>query len=88
MAVKKDLKYFMRSSEPEIVTAPGPETFKDDEGNVSSLRLKSSHRRKLPVSTTHIAAVELQPTKRAIPLWQTARLFGKPKRTQREPAAI
>lgn len=31
---KKDLKYFMRSKEAEIVTAPGPDSFKDEEGNV------------------------------------------------------
>ena len=40
MAVKKDLKYFMRSTEPEIVTAPGPETFKDDEGDVIQFEIK------------------------------------------------
>ena len=28
---KKDLKYFMRSTDPEIVTAPGPNSFKDEE---------------------------------------------------------
>ncbi len=40
MAVKKDLKYFMRSTEPEIVTMPGPETFKDEEGNVLQFEIK------------------------------------------------
>lgn len=40
MAVKKDLKYFMRSNEPEIVTAPGPESFKDEEGNVIQFEIK------------------------------------------------
>lgn len=37
---KKDLKYFMRSTESEIVTAPGPESFKDDEGNVIPFEIK------------------------------------------------
>ena len=37
---KKDLKYFMRSTEPEIVTAPGPESFKDEEGNVIQFEIK------------------------------------------------
>jgi hypothetical protein len=37
---KKDLKYFMRSSEAEIITAPGPESFKDDEGNVVQFEIK------------------------------------------------
>lgn len=37
---KKDLKYFMRSTEAEIVTAPGPESFKDDEGNVIMFEIK------------------------------------------------
>ncbi len=32
--VKKDLKYFMRNTEPEIVTAPGPDSFKDEDGKL------------------------------------------------------
>lgn len=40
MAVKKDLTYFMRSNEPEIITAPGPETFKDEKGNVIQFEIK------------------------------------------------
>ncbi|MEZ3514470.1 MAG: hypothetical protein K1W37_04225 [Lachnospiraceae bacterium] len=38
--MKKDLKYFMRSQEPEIVTAPGPESFKDEQGNVIQFEIK------------------------------------------------
>ena len=37
---KKDLKYFMRSTEAEIVTAPGPKNFKDEEGNVIQFEIK------------------------------------------------
>lgn len=37
---KKDLKYFMRSTESEVVTAPGPETFKDEDGNVLMFEIK------------------------------------------------
>lgn len=37
---KKDLKYFMRNTENEIVTAPGPDSFKDDEGNVIQFEIK------------------------------------------------
>lgn len=37
---KKDLKYFMRSTEAEIVTAPGPESFKDEDGNVIQFEIK------------------------------------------------
>nr|UWI04094.1 MAG: XkdN-like tail assembly chaperone protein [Bacteriophage sp.] len=37
---KKDLKYFMRSTEPEVVTAPGPESFKDEDGNVIQFEIK------------------------------------------------
>lgn len=40
MGTKKDLKYFMRSNEPEIVTAPGPESFKDEEGKVIQFDIK------------------------------------------------
>lgn len=37
---KKDLKYFMRSTEAEIVTAPGPESFKDEDGNIIPFEIK------------------------------------------------
>ena len=37
---KKDLKYFMRSTEEEVVTAPGPASFKDVEGNVIDFEIK------------------------------------------------
>ena len=36
----KDLKYFMRKHEPEIISVPGPETFKDEKGNVIQLEIK------------------------------------------------
>jgi len=38
--VKKDLKYFMRNTEPEIVTAPGPDSFRDEEGNVIDFEIR------------------------------------------------
>lgn len=37
---KKSLKYFMRSTEPEVVSAPGPETFRDEEGNVVMFEIR------------------------------------------------
>ncbi|MCD7958228.1 MAG: hypothetical protein LUF89_01550 [Ruminococcus sp.] len=37
---KKDLKYFMRSTEAEVVTAPGPDSFKDEDGNVINFEIK------------------------------------------------
>lgn len=37
---KKDLKYFMRSKEAEIVTAPGPESFVDEEGKVIDFEIR------------------------------------------------
>lgn len=40
MSTKKNLKYFMRSTEPEVVTAPGPETFKDENGKVIMFEIK------------------------------------------------
>lgn len=36
----KDLSYFMRSTEPEVVTAPGPASFKDGAGNVIDFEIK------------------------------------------------
>lgn len=38
--MKKDLKYFMRNLETEIVTAPGPESFRDEDGNVIQFEIK------------------------------------------------
>lgn len=37
---KRVLKYFMRSTEAEVVTAPGPESFKDEDGNVIQFEIK------------------------------------------------
>lgn len=36
----KDLKYFMRDQKDEIVTAPAPDSFKDEEGNVIDLEIR------------------------------------------------
>lgn len=38
--MKKDLKYFMRTKEAEIVTVPGPESFVDDEGKVIDFEIR------------------------------------------------
>lgn len=38
--MEKDLKYFMRSKEPEIVKAPGPDSFRDDEGKVIEFEIR------------------------------------------------
>lgn len=38
--MKKDLKYFMRPVEPEVVTVPGPDTIKDEDGNTLPLEIK------------------------------------------------
>lgn len=38
--IKKDLKYFMRSKETEIVTAPGPDSLKDEKGEVIQFEIK------------------------------------------------
>ena len=38
--MKKDLKYFMRSQEPEILTPPAPESFKDEQGNVIPFEIR------------------------------------------------
>ena len=37
--MKKDLKYFMRSKEAEIVSVPGPKSFVDDDGKVIKFKL-------------------------------------------------
>ena len=40
MSNTKDLKYFMRSKEAEIVVVPGPETFVDENGKVIDFEIK------------------------------------------------
>lgn len=37
---KKDLKYFMRNTEPEVITMPGPDTIKDENGEVIQLEIR------------------------------------------------
>lgn len=37
---KKNLKYFMRDTKDEIVIAPGPDSFKDENGNVLDFEIK------------------------------------------------
>ena len=37
---KKNLKYFMRSMEPEVVTAPGCPSITDDEGHILPMEIK------------------------------------------------
>lgn len=44
---KKDLKYFMRSNEEEIVTVPGPDSFKDEDGNVIQFEIKKLTQEKI-----------------------------------------
>lgn len=36
----KDLKFFMRDNTPEIVTAPGPDSIKDEKGKVVQFEIK------------------------------------------------
>ena len=38
--MKKYLKYFMRSTAPKIVTAPGPDSFKDEDGKVIDFEIR------------------------------------------------
>lgn len=38
--MKKDLKYFMRCTEAKVVTAPGPDSFKDDDGKVIDFEIR------------------------------------------------
>ena len=37
---KKNLKYFMRDTKEEIVTAPGPNSFRDENGEVINFEIK------------------------------------------------
>lgn len=37
---KRDLKYFMREREEQIISVPGPETFTDENGNILDLEIR------------------------------------------------
>ena len=37
---KKDLKYFMRERDEQIISVPGPDTFTDENGNVLDLEIR------------------------------------------------
>lgn len=37
---KRDLKYFMRDREDQVITVPGPDTFTDENGNVLDLEIR------------------------------------------------
>ena len=78
---KKDLKYFMRSTEAEIVTAPGPKNFKDEEGNVIQFEIKKLTQEEI---TRINEAYRRRLTKKGIRLLQTERSFGKRRKTERE----
>ncbi len=38
--MKKDLKYFMRENKEEVITAPGPASFVDENGNVIDFEIR------------------------------------------------
>ena len=38
--IKKSLKYFMRAQQPEVITVPGVDTFRDEEGNIVPLQIR------------------------------------------------
>ena len=81
---KKDLKYFMRSTEAEIVTAPGPKNFKDEEGNVIQFEIKKLTQEEITRINEAYRRRSMATDKKGIRLLQTERSFGKRRKTERE----
>jgi len=68
MAAKKDLKYFMRNNEPEIVTVPGLESIKDENGNVIPFEIKVLPKAEIDKIYENYERKEIATDKRGNPL--------------------
>ncbi len=84
---KKDLKYFMRSNEAEIVTAPGPASFKDEDGNVIQFEIKKLTQEEITKINENYRRHSMATDKRGNPLvangeviWKTERDSAKASR--------
>lgn len=84
---KKDLKYFMRSREAEIVTVPGPDSFKDEEGNVIQFEIKKLTQEEITKINENYRRHSMATDKRGNPLvangeviWKTEKDSAKASR--------
>ena len=82
----KDLRYFMREEAKveQIVTVPGPESIKDENGNVIQLEIKQLHNDKSMrcMNPRHLSRI-----RRVISLFIMAMLYIRSRETEtRQPA--
>jgi len=83
----KNLKYFMREAKDEIVTVPGPETFKDEDGNVLDLEIRVLSQSEIQRINNNYRKRSIATDKKGNPLayggevlWKTEKDTGKATR--------
>ena len=74
---KKDLKYFMRSKEAEIVTVPGPETFVDEEGKVIDFEIRVLTQEEINTINSNYRKRSMATDKKGNPLVATGEVIWK-----------
>ncbi|MCX4265198.1 MAG: hypothetical protein OSJ64_00020 [Firmicutes bacterium] len=79
----RDLKYFMRRREAEIVSVPGPESFRDDDGNVLQLEVKKLMQEEIDKINNAYFEREMAMDKKGNPLVFNGEVIWK---TKRDPA--
>lgn len=77
---KKNLSYFMRSTEPEIVKAPGPASFKDEEGNVIEFEIKVLPQREITKINNNYRKRTMATDNRGNPLVMNGEVVWKTER--------
>lgn len=85
----KDLRYFMREEAKveQIVTVPGPESIKDENGNVIQLEIKQLHNDTIAKINEMYESRHLSRIRRVISLFRMAMLYIRSRETEtRQPA--
>ena len=77
---KKDLKYFMRSNEPEIITVPGPDSFKDENGEVIPFEIKKLTQEEITRINDAYRKHSIATDKKGNPLASNAEVIWKTER--------
>lgn len=76
----KNLKYFMRDAEPEIITVPGPESFKDEDGNVIQFEIKALSQEEINRINENYRRRSMATDKRGNPLVAQGEVIWKTER--------
>ena len=77
MATKKDLKYFMRSKEPEIGTAPGPDSFVDEDGKVIDFEIRVLTQEEINTINNNYRKSSMATDKKCNPIVATGEVIWK-----------